>query len=107
MALLIPGCEVKSAFARYERALIAHDIETLDTLFWDSTHTVRYGVRENLYGFEAIADFRKRGPSMDLTRTLMNTVITSYGPDLATANTEFRRQGSAMSGRSANAAVMP
>ncbi len=91
--------EVTSAFARYERALIAHDIETLDALFWDSTHTVRYGVRENLYGFEAIADFRKRGSSMDLTRTLMNTVITSYGRDFATANTEFQRAGSSMSGR--------
>ncbi len=91
--------EVTDAFMRYERALIANDTEILDGSFWNSGLTVRYGVRENLYGFDAIAEFRRTGPSMDLTRTLMNTVITSYGRDLATANTEFQREGSAMSGR--------
>jgi hypothetical protein len=91
--------EVTDAFMRYERALIANDIEVLDELFWNTRHTVRYGVRENLYGFDAIAGFRRSGPAMDLTRTLMNTVITSYGRDFATANTEFQRPGSTMSGR--------
>jgi hypothetical protein len=91
--------EVTDAFLRYERALIANDTETLDALFWNSPHTLRYGVRENLYGFGAIADFRRSGPAMDLARILMNTVITSYGRDFATANTEFQRPGSAMSGR--------
>jgi hypothetical protein len=91
--------EVTDAFLQYERALIANDTETLDSLFWNTQHTVRYGVRENLYGYDAIADFRRNGPAMDLARSLMNTVITSYGRDLATANTEFQRLGSAMSGR--------
>jgi hypothetical protein len=91
--------EVTDAFMRYERALITNDTDTLDALFWNSAHTVRYGVRENLYGFEAIAEFRRSGPALDLTRTLMNTVITCYGRDLATANTEFQRPGSAMPGR--------
>ena len=91
--------EVTDAFTRYERALIANDTEILDALFWNSRHTIRYGVRENLYGFDAVAEFRRSGPTMDLARTLMNTVITSYGRDFATANTEFQRPGSAMSGR--------
>jgi Protein of unknown function (DUF3225) len=29
----------------------------------------------------------------------MNTVITTYGTEFATANTEFQREGSAKSGR--------
>jgi hypothetical protein len=29
----------------------------------------------------------------------MNTVITTYGHDLATANTEFQRDGAALTGR--------
>jgi ketosteroid isomerase-like protein len=91
--------EVTDAFTRYEHALIANDTETLNTLFWNNPQTIRYGVRENLYGFDAIADFRRNGPAMDLARTLMNTVITSYGRDFATANTEFQRGGSVMSGR--------
>jgi hypothetical protein len=101
LAINIPEiiAEVTDAFMRYERALIANDTEALDTLFWNTPHTIRYGVRENLYGFDAIADFRRNGPIMDLARTLMNTVITSYGRDFATANTEFQRPGFAITGR--------
>jgi Protein of unknown function (DUF3225) len=91
--------EVTAAFMRYERALIANDVAELNTLFWDSPHTLRFGVAENLYGHDAIAGFRSGRPVMDLTRTLMNTVITSYGRDMATANTEFQRVGGTVPGR--------
>jgi AtzH-like len=91
--------QVTAAFMRYERALIANDVEILDSLFWDSPHTLRFGVTENLYGYGAIAEFRKAPPTMDLTRRLMNTVITTFGREVATANTEFQRVGSTMTGR--------
>jgi hypothetical protein len=91
--------EVTEAFMRYERALIANDVAELNTLFWDSPHTLRFGVAENLYGHHAIASFRSTQPRMDLTRRLMNTVITTYGRDVATANTEFQRVGATVSGR--------
>jgi Protein of unknown function (DUF3225) len=91
--------EVTAAFMRYERALIANDVEELDALFWNSPLTLRYGVAENLYGHEAIASFRSGRPAMDLTRHLMNTVITTYGRDMATANTEFQRVGGTIPGR--------
>jgi hypothetical protein len=91
--------EVTEAFMRYERALIANDVAELDTLFWDSPHTLRFGIGENLYGHHAIASFRSTQPRMDLTRRLMNTVITTYGRDVATANTEFQRVGATVRGR--------
>jgi hypothetical protein len=91
--------EVTAAFMRYERALIANDVTELDALFWDSTHTLRYGIGENLYGHAAIAGFRSGRPAIDLTRRLINTVITTYGRDIATANTEFQRVGSTRTGR--------
>src|SRR5580700_4115561 len=91
--------EVTEAFQRYERALVANDVLVLDALFWNSPHTLRFGIGENLYGYEAIAAFRNARPPIDLTRRLMNTVITSYGRDLATANTEFQREGSKVTGR--------
>ncbi len=91
--------EVSAAFALYEDALIHNKVETLDALFWASPHTVRYGVGENLYGIEAIRAFRNARPAQGLQRELMNTVITTYGCDLATAMTEFRREGSTRSGR--------
>ena len=91
--------EVTTAFQRYERALVANDVEALDALFWNSSKTLRFGIGENLYGYDAIAAFRSNRPTIDLTRQLKNTVIVSYGRDFATANTEFQRVGSTLIGR--------
>ena len=86
--------EVTAVFDRYERALVSNDVAVLDELFWDSPHTLRYGVGENLLGSDAIRAFRAARPAQGLQRTLQRTVITSYGRDFATANTEFLRTGS-------------
>jgi hypothetical protein len=91
--------EVTEAFHRYERALVANDVGALDALFWNNPNTLRFGIAENLYGYEAIASFRSSRPPINLTRQLKNTKIVTYGRDLATANTEFQRVGSTMSGR--------
>ena len=91
--------EVTSAFTRYEQALVANDVAALDQLFWKSPFTLRYGVAENLYGYDAIVYFRATRPSINLTRRLTNTIITAYGRDFATANTEFQREGSTVTGR--------
>jgi hypothetical protein len=90
--------EVSAAFARYEAALVGNNVATLDELFWNAPHTVRYGVTENLCGYDAIKAFRgARLPPG--TRSLDNTVITTFGHDFATASTEFRRAGSDRIGR--------
>ncbi|ATA19249.1 MAG: oxalurate catabolism protein HpxZ [Gibbsiella quercinecans] len=91
--------EVNAAFYRYEQALIGNDVEVLDELFWHDSRTVRYGATENLYGIEQIRDFRLKRPSKGLDRQLENTVITTYGDDMAVASTEFRREGSDRIGR--------
>jgi hypothetical protein len=91
--------EVTAAFARYEDALVHNKVDVLDELFWDSPHTLRYGATENLYGYAAIQAFRAGRPSAGLMRELTRTVITTYGRDYATANTEFRRAGSEAIGR--------
>ncbi len=91
--------EVQAVFARYEDALVNNRVAVLDELFWRSPHTVRYGTGENLYGFDEIAAFRAARPSAGLARTLTRTVITTYGRDLATAMTEFRRDGQSTIGR--------
>lgn len=91
--------EVTAAFERYEAALVGNDVAVLDESFWDSPHTLRYGAGENLYGFGEIAAFRAARPAQGLERTLTRTVITTYGRDFATANTEFRRPGNPRIGR--------
>lgn len=83
--------ELTREFERYEKALIDNDVAVLDNSFWDSAHTLRYGVNENLYGYAEIAAFRAARSAVGLARELRNTVITTYGRDFATANTEFVR----------------
>lgn len=91
--------EVRAQFARYELALTGNDVAVLDELFWASPHTLRYGATENLRGYDAIRAFRAGRPSQGLARALEHTVITTFGRDFATANTEFRRAGNARTGR--------
>lgn len=91
--------EVTAAFNYYETALVNNNVAVLNELFWESPLTIRYGATENLYSYEAIAQFRQRRSPVDMQRTLMNTVITTYGRDFATANTETKRLASGKIGR--------
>ena len=101
MELNIPEVhkEVTDAFDIYEAALTGNDVEVLDVLFWDSSHTIRYGAGENLYGYSEIADFRAGRSAKGLDRKLSKTVITTFGHDTATAMTLFERTGSENIGR--------
>ena len=83
--------EVRSAFERYERALVENDVATLDALFHDDARTIRYGGTENLHGYQEIAAFRAGRSPVGLARTLEKTVVTAYGRDHAVASTLFRR----------------
>jgi len=83
--------EVSAAFQRYEVALNANDVAVLDELFWNNPLTLRYGIGENLYGYAQIAAFRSGRSPAGLARRIKATVITTYGRDMATANTLSER----------------
>ncbi|RAI60472.1 oxalurate catabolism protein HpxZ [Roseicella frigidaeris] len=85
--------EVRAAFAAYEKALVGNDVAVLQDLFRKDARTLRYGPNEILLGWERIAAFRAARSPIGLERVLENTVITTYGRDFATANTEFLRGG--------------
>jgi hypothetical protein len=91
--------ELSAAFARYEDALVNNRLDVLDELFWDSAQTVRYGVNENLYGIDAIRDFRNARPAQGLARSLQRTVLSTFGDDFGSAMTEFRREDGHKLGR--------
>lgn len=91
--------EVTAMFAQYEAALVANDVNTLDTLFWKSPHTLRYGATENLYGHDEIAAFRGGRKPAGLAREVTRTAITTYGSNFATTNIEFCRSGEPRTGR--------
>jgi 1-carboxybiuret hydrolase subunit AtzH-like protein len=66
-------------------------VATLQALFWRSGHTIRYGIGENLYGWDEIGAFRAARSPVGLARHISRTVITTYGNDFATASTLFER----------------
>jgi hypothetical protein len=92
--------EVTAAFNRYEKALNTNDVSALDELFWNSPHTLRYGIGEQLYGYDQIAAFRAgRYPGMVVNRDQLKLWIVTYGHDFGTANCEFRRHNTTKVGR--------
>jgi len=101
MDLNIPEvvAEVTDAFNRYETALTTNDVPALDSFFWNDPRVIRYSLSDNGYGFEAIVKARRARNNVDLRRRLMRTVVTTFGRDFATINTEFKREESGREGR--------
>ena len=81
--------EVTAIFQKYERALVENDVELLNALFWDSPLTLRFGTGEIQYGCAAIRAYRATCLPVAPSRILQDTVITTFGRDFATANTQF------------------
>ena len=87
--------EVTEQFARYEKALVTNDVAILDELFRNDSRTLRYGMGENLYGYDAIMAFRAARSPIGLGRRTDRTLITTYGRDMAVASTLFYRDSAA------------
>ena len=83
--------EVTAQFARYEQALVSNDVAVLNELFHRDARTLRYGIGENLYGYEEVTAFRAARSPVGLMRRTARTVITAYGRDSAVASTLFYR----------------
>ncbi|GAB2890211.1 oxalurate catabolism protein HpxZ [Paraburkholderia jirisanensis] len=81
--------EVAAAFAAYEKALADNDTFLINALTWEGPRTVRYGLGETQYGSEAI---RKSGSDRHRISTNLlakTTIVTTFGYEYATVNTEF------------------
>ena len=98
--------EVRELFERYERALVDKDVEVLDATFWDSPHTIRYGLHEHGYGFAAIHAHRvARPPGPGTKERRIRLEILTLGRDVATVNLEFKVRGRDLIGRQSQAWV--
>ncbi|HEX5586964.1 MAG TPA: oxalurate catabolism protein HpxZ [Acidimicrobiia bacterium] len=91
--------EVRAVFERYEAALVANDVDTLIELFLDSPDTVRYGIDDVQHGHAAVAAFRRGEAQASPPRRLVDTVITTFGDDVAVASTRFVPDGTSAIGR--------
>src|SRR5260370_26111407 len=83
--------ELMDRHAVYEKALLDNDVATLELLFWDSPHAVRYGVTENLHGAGEIRAFRQSRPAINLNRTVLRLEILALGDATGIINLEFVR----------------
>jgi hypothetical protein len=83
--------EVRAEFDRYEKALGANDVASLNAMFRNDPRTIRHGGTESLYGHQEIEAFRVARSPAGLARTLSKTVISTYGRDHAVASTLIRR----------------
>jgi ketosteroid isomerase-like protein len=91
--------EVQAVFEQYEAALARNDVELLNASFLHSPMTVRFGIAEQDYGFEAIAAYRRTAAPVHPQRQLRQTLISTFGPDLACVSCEFSDPTSARTGR--------
>jgi hypothetical protein len=80
--------EVTDAFMKYEKAILANDVKTINELFWNDEKTLRYGPNGTLVSHAALSAFRRSQNISPWQRTLKDTYIVTFGRDFAVANTE-------------------
>ena len=81
--------EVRAAFEAYERALVAHELPSLDGAFWDDPRVVRFGIADDQVGADAVAAWRRASGPVIAGRVLHDTRITTFGSDVAIVTTKF------------------
>ena len=77
------AAEVTDCFDAYDNALIANDVAALDRWFWAAPQAVRYGLGEELYGYDAIAQHRRNLPGGVIRGPLTRQTVTTFGTDMA------------------------
>jgi hypothetical protein len=86
---------VRDAFDGYNAALDNNDVAALNRFFWESPHTVRFGIGENLFGHAEIAKFRSGKWTPGQPRRLVELAVTALGDDFAVTSAVFHREGDA------------
>jgi hypothetical protein len=90
--------EVTALFLDYERALMRNDVEALNAWFWEHPAVTRYGIADRQLGHGELVAFRAATPAPTFTRSLHEVRITTFGNDLAVAQTEFVRSDTPLRG---------
>jgi ketosteroid isomerase-like protein len=81
--------EVTNLYATYEAALCNNDVETMTALFWDSPDVLRFGATENLYGSQALKNFRQARGAITMQREISNLKVVALGTETAIVTLEF------------------
>jgi ketosteroid isomerase-like protein len=91
--------QIEAASDRYEAALLANDLETLDASFWQDARVMRISARDELQGIENIRRFRAGRAPGEVARDYLSREITCFGDHTALINITFLRKADARVGR--------
>jgi hypothetical protein len=91
--------EVRAEFEGYERALVGRDLDAMKSSFSSSPEVVRFGIADRQRGPDELAQWRANQPPLPPGRLLTETLVTTYGRDVAIVTTLFTYPGRAMTGR--------
>lgn len=91
--------EVTALFLAYEAALVARDLDAMALAFDDAPDLVRFGINDEQRGPEALASWRESQAPLPPGRTRADTVVSTFGRDLAVVSTCFRYPGRPFVGR--------
>ena len=91
--------EVRAEFESYERALVGRDLAVMKSSFSSSPEVVRFGIADRQRGPEELAHWRANQPPLPPGRLLTETLVTTYGRDVAIVTTLFSYPGRPMTGR--------
>ena len=91
--------ELEHTFDQYEDALIHNKVDILDSLFWNSEHTVRYGARELLLGYAQIQAFRAARPPAGLARSVLSRHVLCFNGNFGVTHITFARANEPRIGR--------
>jgi hypothetical protein len=91
--------EVRAEFEGYERALVGRDLDAMKSSFSSSPEVVRFGIADRQRGPDELARWRANQPPLPPGRLLTETLVTTYGRDVAIVTTLFTYPGRPMTGR--------
>jgi ketosteroid isomerase-like protein len=89
--------EVTAVFTDYEEALVADDADRIVAFF--APGAVRFGVADQQVGLAEQRAWRRSQPPLPPGRRLKDTIVTTYGADVAVVTTLFGYPGGDVLGR--------
>ena len=91
--------DVRAAFERYEAALVAGDVATLNELFWNSPTSLRFGIADRQRGATEIHNWRRRHSEVPAGRRLRDTDVLAVDRRTAVVTALFDYPGQPIEGR--------
>ena len=80
---------LRRRFEEYEDALVGNDLDKMNSFFWASPETVRFGIADFEFGYDEIVRWRAEHWSIPPGRKLMETRILMVSESVGVITTLF------------------